>query len=81
MHYFLESIACYAANIALELKALLHSFILQFLKLEISFLPAKTILDILSGPSKEVLSVKDLFKLKTTKGCRNAYLNYKKEKI
>lgn len=32
--------------------------------LEISFLPAKTILDILSGTSKEVLSVKDLLKLK-----------------
>ncbi|WP_428042310.1 hypothetical protein, partial [Candidatus Avelusimicrobium fimicolum] len=32
--------------------------------LEISFLPAKTILDILSGGSKEVLSVKDLLKLK-----------------
>ncbi len=32
--------------------------------LEISFLPAKTILAILSGTSKEVLSVKDLLKLK-----------------
>lgn len=32
--------------------------------LEISFLPAKTILDILSGTSKEVLSVKDLLTLK-----------------
>lgn len=32
--------------------------------LEISFLPAKSILDILSGVSKEVLSVKDLLNLK-----------------